>query len=269
MARGIAMVAVQFPWRAKDHAFHNLDLIYGGEAPDTREKKRIVRKLVENLIVQFFEFVGIHKIKKKNVFRQFEVHNRAALDQALAEGKGALAVTAHLGNWEGLARVGKVLGYDIGVIIGRQWNPITDRWLRWIRESRGQVACYYRDTDLLTHAISHLKRNGILAVMADELEYRKPFYTPFFGCDFPAPTGIALLHLRYGAPILFFFCFKDGNKKYGIEIDGPYHFGGSGHYEEDRRVVIRFVYDRLEKEIKKHPDQWFNLFRSLPEGPVN
>ena len=246
----------------RELAYHNLDVVFSDFPLLQDEKERIVRNLFINLARSAFEFLKLGDLTAKNYEQFITVENFKAkeeLDRVLHMGKGLLDISAHIGNWEVLASVSAKVGYNMAVVINRQLNPYTDRWLKSIRENEGSVKCYYNETSGLRGVVKHLKRKGIVGILADEAASPAAVSVPFFGRETLTTSGPAQFHLRYGAPLMFYFCVRQHDGKYLISSDGPYHFDRSGNYEEDCRAVMTLVNQKYEGMIRKYPDQWFSL----------
>jgi Kdo2-lipid IVA lauroyltransferase/acyltransferase len=245
--------------RDRRQAYHNLDLMYADHPLTQEQKDRLVRRLFLNIGVGAVEFFKIGSLSAGN-YRQFvEMGDYRPLLHALEEGKGVLAISAHLGNWEVLGSIVAKLGLNVGAVIKRQENPFTDRWLTNIRERKGKVKCFYHDASVMLHVDRHLKQNGILALMADQRELSRPVFAPFFGQVCPTQDGPARLHLWYEAPIVFPLAIRMDNGKYLLSVDGPYHFETTGDMSEDCREMMAWVNRKYEEMIRKYPDQWFSL----------
>lgn len=245
--------------RDRRQACYNLDLMYADHPLASEQKVRIVKNLFSNIGVGAAEFFKIGEVGIDNYTEFVQLGDYAPLVRALEEGKGVLAITAHLGNWELLGSVVAKLGFKVGALIHRQYNPYTDRWLKRFREREGKVKCFYNDPLLTVHVEMHLKRNGILALMVDQRDLSRPVLVPFFGITCPTHDGPARLHLWYRAPLVFCSALKLDNGKYFLTAEGPYHFEPTGDFGEDCREIMRWVNGKYEEMIRKNPDQWFSL----------
>lgn len=266
--------------RDKGRAYDNLDIIFAENPLSGEEKDRIIKKLFMNIASGVFEYFKIGSITEKNYLQFVRIENYEAIDRALDEKKGVLAITAHIGNWELLGSVGAKLRGNVGTIIKRQYNPYTDKWLKNIRERKGRVKCFYDESSIMIHIAKHLKQNGILAILADTSSHYKPIFVPFFGVQSATADGPAKLHLWYEAPIVLSFCVKQGDGKYLLSFDGPHHFKKSGDFKKDREVIMTWINQKYEELIRKYPDQWFSIltprweprpedFKTIPGVPAN
>lgn len=263
VARAIGILAGKVLFRLdrrdRRQAYYNLDLMYADHPLSSDQKQRLVRRLFINVGLGAVEFFQIASLNAANFLQFVALGDYRPLLRALEEGKGVLAITAHLGNWEYLGSVVAKLGFHVGAMINRQHNPYTDRWLTRFREQKGKVKCFYNDTPMMVHVDKHLKQNGILALMVDQRELCRPVFVPFFDMICPTHDGPARLHLWYEAPIIFAWAIKLDNGKYLLSAEGPYHFARSGDLGEDCRMIMAWVNRKYEDMIRKYPDQWFSL----------
>jgi KDO2-lipid IV(A) lauroyltransferase len=107
--------------------------------------------------------------------------------------------------------------------------------------------------------VRHLKKNGMVAILADEPYNTNPVHVPFFGKISAAPRGPALLHLRYGSPVVFAFPVRQADGRYKATLDGPHIFPKSGAEEQDCVRFTTWVNQVFESVIRKYPEQWFLL----------
>jgi len=243
----------------RKRAYHNLDIMFSEAPLSPFEKTRIVMRLFENIAGLAFEYLQLDRIYAENlaVFVKSENHN--AVVEALGEKRGVLILTAHLGNWEYLGVLGSRLGYNVATVLKRQHNPFTDRWLAGIREKKGGFKCFYPGTGLSYRIGVHLKRNGILALLADQRDVSSPLVVPFFGRPGQTADGPARLHLWYGSPMVFAFSIKQPDGTYLLEFDGPHGFSGSADRKADCVRIMTFINQKYEEMVRKYPEQWLSL----------
>jgi Kdo2-lipid IVA lauroyltransferase/acyltransferase len=243
-------------------ACRNLDIVFADHPLSRNEKDRIVRKLFINLACSAFEYLKVGVLRADNYEQFVRLENPRTseeLDHVLSRGKGMLAISAHIGNWEYLASVCSKAGKNMAAVINRQHNPYTDRWLKNIREQDGGVRCYYNETGGLLRIVKHLRQNGVVALLADEAAPSGAVQAPFFGRETATTPGPARLHLKYGAPLMCYFCVRQVDGKYLLTSDGPYHVEPTGEFDRDCRTVMTLINQKYEAVIRKYPDQWYSL----------
>jgi len=197
------------------------------------------------------------------------------LDQALAAGSGAILVSAHLGNWE-LGGLGLAdMGYTINMLTFREPDEKVNELREAVRHERG-IHYIYVDKDdssplAIVEAVNALRRNEVLAILADRDGSSHTILINFFGQPTNIPVGAAYLALASGAPIIPVFVLKE-NGSYSTIMEEPIYVSG-GHGE--RGNAIRSGMEKLlavfERYIRAYPDQWFNFYdffgRAQEPGP--
>jgi lauroyl/myristoyl acyltransferase len=179
--------------------------------------------------------------------RKFMVEREGeeSLHAALAEGRGVLVVTAHLGNWHLGAR-------ELHEETGRTIHSVAAvQMLRgWTDDLRGA----YRSLGLEVHAregsssrfAQILRRGGIVALHLDGDQH---------GARGPATRGAALLSRRTGCPVLPAVCERKGPGRFVVRF-GRALAGGRSAPDPER------LSDLLIEMVRGRTDQWA-LFRPL------
>lgn len=173
---------------------------------------------------------------------------RAVLDRAVQKGRGVIAVSAHLGNWELLPQIFGIDAYDVFVAGRENPNPYLDQWIVDLR-ARNDVKTLHRGSAssgvMLLRA---LRRGAIFAVLIDQDTRVKSVFVPFFGRPASTPVGVAELALRTGAAVVAAFIVREGDRHRAIleEIDC------SG----DATDLTARLTARIEHHVCAHPEQW-------------
>lgn len=187
------------------------------------------------------------------------------LDEALAEGNGAILISPHFGNWE-LGGVGLAdRGYRINVLTFREPDEKVNELRERTRRERGIGFIYVdrNDTSPLAviEAVNALRRNEVLALLGDRDGSSHTVTLDFFDRPTAIPTGAAYLALASGAPVIPAFVPLEGSR-YATILDEPIRFtgGGRGVHDQAIRDGIGRILRVFERQIRHYPDQWYNLF---------
>lgn len=243
----------------KKRARENFKILFKENPLSKKEQNRILYRLHKNIIRFGLEYIKIGRVTAKNYKRFAVMENTAALEKAEKKGKGVICVTLHLGNWEWLGTIPAKLGTDLAVVMERQWNPYTDKFLRWLREKPGQMKCFYNEISAVRGIAKHLRSGGTIALVADQTYYFKPLIIPFFGKNCGTADGPAKMHFKYGAPIVMCYSYRGEDGKYVMRFEDPVEFKREGSPEEDYERVMKWVNQKYESYIMDHLDQWFSL----------
>ena len=199
--------------------------------------------------------------------RIVQLENFHLLDDALAKGKGAIVVLAHMGNWEvsGLAVSRK--GYDLSSIARPIENPFLDAYVNRLRRSTGQEIIPKQRA--VRSMAESLKSNKILAILADQNARKNGVFVPFFGRPASTVRSPALMALKYGAPIFAVNLFRSGRNEYRVVMTPEIPIPKSGDREKVIEKITADVTARLEGFIREHPEQWMWLHARWKTKPAN
>lgn len=172
--------------------------------------------------------------------------------RANAKGKGVLAITGHIGNFERLAHWYQAQGYDMSVVARDANDAGLQEEVARIRGGRGlSMLSRGNSARAILQRIRNKETVGILPDQnADEC------FVPFFGKPCGTTLGPAILHLRTGAPLVPGFCLRTGPGKYKVEIFEPMEYERGKATPEQIMADINCV---LEDVIRRYPEQWLWL----------
>ena len=229
----------------------------------------MVRTVYNHLGTDIAETVIVPRLLKMRgaeAFVRFERVER--LEGELRRGKGVIAVTGHLGNWEiaGLALSKAGLPFNS---LGRPIdNPHFERWLSGIRGSTGQRIV--QPSDAVRAAIGVLKRREIVAILADQDARENGVVVDFLGHPASTTRLPALMSLKYGAPIVVFGMYRDGPLHH-IVFTEPLRPEDYAERADAVRELTQAFTARIEDFIRARPVQWMWLhprWRSVDKGRV-
>jgi Kdo2-lipid IVA lauroyltransferase/acyltransferase len=247
-----------------------------------REKRRIIRtnlriitgrQDVERLVISTFYKFSLNwtdimlMIRLRGEKLNALIGSRAGgeyLDAALAEGRGAILISPHLGNWElgglGLAE----MGYTINVLTFREPDERVNDLREKVRGDRGIRFIYVdrEDTSPLAiiEAVNVLRRNEILCLLGDRDGSSHTASMEFMGRPADIPLGAAYLSLASGAPVFPVFVPLEG-KRYSTVMEEPVCFtGGHGAHKEAIKSGMEKILRVFERYVRAYPDQWYNFY---------
>lgn len=128
--------------------------------------------------------------------------SRLVLEEALAEGRGVVFPSAHLGPWERVAGSLVAAGVPLTTIAREGYDARFTRILDALRCSMGVSAIYRGGPSAPARIMRTLRRGGVLGAPMD-LRSRVPSIpTPFFGIPADTAVGPARIALRTHAPVV-------------------------------------------------------------------
>lgn len=183
-----------------------------------------------------------------------ETTTRNILDEAVAENKGVLFLTGHVGNWEMIPAWMSRHGYRFVPVVKRQANRGADCFFLDLRSRTGTAPIYSHSP--ISEMISQLRAGVILGLASDQNAGRHGEFLPFFGHPASTPRGAAVFHLRTGAPLVFGWCVRDPRGLYRLNFERITPVEGA-----TARSITALFLGRLEEIVRQYPDQYFWFHR--------
>lgn len=188
--------------------------------------------------------------------------------QAIAQGRGVLVLTAHLGAWELSSFAHSLRGYALAYVNRPLDNPWVDALVNRYRCLGGNRAIDRRNA---ARAIfDELRAGRAVGVLMDQnvLEGDANLFVDFFGIPASTTAGLARIAVRTDAPVVPGFVFWDEQQqKYCLRFDSPVALVRTG--DEERDVVentARFT-KIIEGYVRRYPEQWLWIHRRWSTRP--
>ncbi len=214
-------------------------------------------KTIRRMFVHFSESIW-ELSRLRHWVPDLDAQARRVLDETLAEGKGVILITGHVGNWEILGQAIAAAGYPIATIATPFYDPRVTRWLDKWRAQRG-LKILWRDGNSGKAILRALRSNNLMAFLIDQNTWTAGDYVPFFGRPAFTPTTPAALALRTGAPVIF--CWHHRRRKsHQITIERVI-YERSGNHRRDVLTLTTLLSARLENVIRTVPEQWVWMHR--------
>jgi KDO2-lipid IV(A) lauroyltransferase len=252
--------------RTRSAVQRNLEVIGRGQF-SRQEISRLARRTFRNYGQYLLDYMVIHRITSSNKSTVIGGEVGAEhMAQALRDGKGAICITPHLGNWEMGGLLLAFRGGTLNVLSLDEPDPRTKAFRGRFRHAKGIRELYIRggaeDPFSTIELVKALKNNEIVAMLGDRENSPNTVEVDFFGRKTRFPMGPAIMAMMTGAPVLPVFVVMEKDRKYRGIIEEPIHFDGSRRGE--RELVIREGMGKIarafEEYIGRYPDQWYNFY---------
>ncbi len=227
---------------------------YGPGLPDT-EVSRIVKDMYRHFGIMMAEFVRIPTLNAGNLDWHVDWNGiDREVEGIMAEGKGLIMVTGHIGNWEMAGASFAIKGYSAGAVARPLDNAFLDRAVREIRESSGQQI--WDKIGALRRAARVLKAGRGFGILVDQDAGRQGVFVPFFGIQastIPTPADLALSR---GCPIMTIAIQRLSPMRFIFHHGRVLRPDPSADREDERLRLLRAINEDLEAIIRQAPEQW-------------
>jgi Kdo2-lipid IVA lauroyltransferase/acyltransferase len=169
-----------------------------GRAPVSREVRRVFARAGETLADTL---ALLDAAEPAGRTLRLEDESRRVFAAALAEGRGVVFVTAHLGPWERMAALLAAEGFPVAAVARQSYDPRFTELYERVRAPRG-VRSIYRGASAARRVIRELRRGGAVGFLAD-LPGRSPSReATLFGRRRALSAGPASLAAATGAAVV-------------------------------------------------------------------
>ncbi|MFQ5952805.1 MAG: lysophospholipid acyltransferase family protein [Candidatus Omnitrophota bacterium] len=254
-----------FAKKDRENLAENLKIVLGPDADDKKIEK-CIRGIFINFARYLVDFFKFTEFTQDFISRKAEFVGIENLDKCLSEGKGAIALTPHLGNWELGAALIAAKGYPLtAIVLEHKDKRIDDFFTRQRRINNLKLVPLGMQ---VKQCFGFLKNNEILAIAGDKDYTSTGDQAEFFGKTAFIPKGPAVFSLRTGAPIIVTTCVRKKDDSFVIRFEEPIRYKPTGDEEKDIRALMGEYLAKFENRIREHPDQWYAFQKIWNQGLI-
>ncbi len=231
------------------------------------EVKAMARESYVNLGRTSLEAALMERRSPQDLLDLFErVEGFEHIDDALQQGRGALLVTGHLGNWELGGSYIAARGVPVDAIARHMRNRVFERYLTRVRERFGVKVVF--DDQAVRHTPRSIRDNRIVGFLSDQgvLGLASTF-VPFFSRLAKTPRGPAVFALRLQVPVVFVAAMRLPSGKYRLVVE-KIAVEDTGDREADVVALVSNYTARLEYWVTQYPGQYFWQHRRWKYQPA-
>lgn len=244
--------------RRRRIAIANITAALGAEYEGTPARE-IARRMFVQIGRSFVEFLALPRLGLDGILRRVElVGYEPALEWA-REGKGAVMVTAHYGNWELCGAALRAAGGPMRYLLPPQSNPGSDAYFDRIRADLGieavKIGFGMRD------ALRAIRRGAFLGMLPDQDARGVGIHVPFFGRPASTHTGPARLAYRTGCPIGIGLIEREPRARFRSTLVAILRPDRTADERGEVERLTRAINDTIEAHVRRRPDHWYWLHR--------
>ena len=177
------------------------------------------------------------------------------VEQALAQGRGLMVVTGHLGNWELGGSYVAARGIPLEAVARRMETPLFDAYLNETRRRIGMTVIH--DADAVRRVPRAMREHHAVAFLVDQGAVGlASTWVPFFGRYAKTPRGPAVFALRLKTPLLFACSLRQPDGRFVIHFE-PVPIETTGTLDADVDRIVASYTSTLERWVRRAPEQYF------------
>ncbi len=239
--------------------------------PEASEKwrRRNLKRHYKHLALSLGEYlVLLRKPEKIHDYMKIERPGEGLLDCLRDNKKGAVILTAHMGNWEMLAAWLASQGYPMHAIVRRHEEKKTEAFVESARSTVGLHTI--SKNEHMLKVLRLLKKGAFVGILGDQYAGPEGIPLPFFGHETSCYFSPAALALMAGVPLVPVVSWRNAPFSHHVRVEKPLFMPSEGKREEgnnnfSREENIKLLTEAgntiLEEWIREHPEQWLWLHR--------
>lgn len=240
------MLLYRFDAKHRERARENVALVFPNLSK--LEQGNLVKEMFRHFGRTTADFVRSPIRTNDELIANLTAHGSEEFDRAHAMGKGVLAITAHLGNWERFGHWCVAMGRTI-TSVGRDADDgSVQARVNALRTQNGMGMISRGNA--IRQILKLLKEGQMVGILPDQ--NADEAYIPFFGKPAGTVLGPAVLHLRTGAPILPCCCIRVGVGKYEVFVEKMI----IAEEGETPEALMTRVNQAIEGMIMRAPEQY-------------
>jgi len=230
--------------------------------PNTSEKEliRCAKGVFRNFCIYLVDFFRSPNFDKDMLTNKIDVIGLEYIDAARKKGKGVIAGSAHLCNWELGGLIMGLLGYPVSVVAFPHKDKRINDFFNHQRQSKGVGVIPVGKA--ARKCIEKLKNNELIGLVGDREFTQHGLVIDFFGKKTLIPKGLATLSLLTGAPIILGLVVREKEDNFKFIWQKPIEPVSTGDKEKDVYNLTRKYLDVIEDYVRKYPEQWL-MFRKF------
>ena len=237
---------------------------------DAAEHRAVLRRSCRNLGRVAAECCHLASLTSESVHRYLTVADPERWQAALAAAaeRGAVILTAHLGNFELLAYAHGLLGHPVTLVHRPMRNRLVDRAITALRARAGTTSLPKKTA--AKAALRALRDHRLVAIPADQNQTRRyGVFVDFFDLTASTTPGPARLAMLSQSPIVPVFLVRQGESDHHqIVVLPEIELVDTGDRAADVITNTQRCTAVIESMLRRHPDQWIWFHKRWKTRPL-
>ncbi len=231
----------------------NLRAILGDEPRPLRIATRDVFRSFARYLA---DFLRIRRVDRAFIERHVEVTGLEHVERARADGRGIIALTAHLGHWELAGMAVQALGHPVSAVALSHEDALVNELFVTQRTTQGMEVIPMGQAT--RRCLASLREGRVLALLGDrDFSHHAAISALLFGRPTWIPRGPAILSIKTRRPVVPGFLVRLAGERFRLVFEPPIYPSAAGANEATVEQLTRRYVAVMERYIRAYPTQWF------------
>ena len=243
----------------------NLEIAFPDKSP--AERARLLRGVFTGLGRQLAEFCLFPRYTREDLPAVAIHEGFENFENARGRGKGVLVLTGHFGGWEVGSFAHSLYGYPMKIVVRDLDNRLVDSLVKRYRTLHGNETIDNRE--FARGLLASMRAGETVGTLMDtNMTPPQGIFVPYFGVPACTASGLARMALKTDAAVVPGFTFWDEKLgKYKVVFEPALSLIRTNDNEADVIANTALFNLALEKQARKHPDQWLWVHRRWKTRP--
>jgi len=236
---------------ARERLLDNCRHVLGPGTP-VPEIRAATRRIFTHYVLNMLDLLRVPVLRRRvTALVEFDAR---AVDRLMAEGRGLLVVTGHIGNHDLAGVYMAACGYPISAVV----EPVPNGWAKTFNRYRRATAMETIPIPDRSAVARALLRHRMLALVSDRDLTGNGILCPAFDSHRYYPRGAAAYSLRLKTPLAvaaMVFQHAPGRRPYRV-VWKLLEFTPTGNADADVPALTGVIANELNDLIRRFPDQW-------------
>lgn len=237
------------------------------------EAKRVIKRSLRNLGYTVAELIHLPRLDDDWIRSNARITNGERLREALAEGRGVVAVSLHVGNYElGAARL-ILEGFPIAALSRPRSNPVLQRLIHAVHLRTGLNVIPAGSPRRLVEA---LRDNQCIVFMYDQNVRQPDLFVRFLGRWASATALPARLARKHKCPVLSLVSIRRENNSQEVIVGPPIQVPVTDDENADVLLLAARMAERVDHLMREWAnqhlwwlyDRWGTQPQDAPQAPL-
>ncbi|MCK5493004.1 MAG: lysophospholipid acyltransferase family protein, partial [Candidatus Omnitrophica bacterium] len=188
--------------------------------------------------------------------------------QGLVKNRGAIILTAHLGNFPLIALKLAKMGYTVNLVIRPMREKNADKYFHKLRDRGGvKTIKSYPRKECVSKILKALKNNELVVLLMDQNFGTGGVWVKFFNILAATPIGAVVLGLRTGTAIMPSYIYQEKAGRHCLRILPEFELIKTENNDETILLNVIKISRLMEDWIRKYVNQWTWIHRRWKSRP--
>lgn len=250
-----------------ENVHDNINQASGGTLSE-RELDRMVKSAFRVSGRNFMDLFTMSRTSSRALLRSIQVveGNWSMIENAIAQGRGVIFVTGHVGCFDFIGQLFRARGYKLTIVTGRTTSRFLFDGVTHLRGARGNQLVEPTPSGVRS-VIRALRRGECAVFLSDRDFFQNGREVMFFGRTTTLPPGAIRIARDTGAVVVPIFS-RRLSRGYQLRILEPFTVTVTGNVDADVEAGLERLVDALERGIAGNLEQWAMFQRVWLDQPV-